>query len=60
MSAELEPRIYLHRLRRRQEEVSRLRPDFIDRLAATTGIQLSDADFLRLAEGDALAVWPRY
>jgi len=34
--------------------VSRLRPNFIDRLAATTGIQLSDADFLPLAEGDAL------
>ena len=54
VSTELEQRIYLNRLRRRQEQVTQLRPDFISRLVAATGIQLSDADFLPLEEGDSL------
>lgn len=54
VASELERRIYLNRLRLREEEVARDRPSFIERLLCTTGIQLADRDFIDLEEGDLL------
>lgn len=54
MASELERRIYLNRLRRREEEVAQGRPSFVERLRAATGIQLADRDFIGLEEGDLL------
>src|SRR6186997_2678177 len=50
----LERLLYLNRMRRRTEDAARRRPEYVEKFFHTTGVLLSDDDFLTLEEGDQL------